>query len=80
MSYFLLLASSVLIGYQKIRGMQQKVVEADMVIQKAQQFEVLNKSISDEISRCQEFVAQKEGEFGAFEYCKGFLQWAEGLK
>jgi len=36
----------------------------------------LKDAINSEKIRCQEFISQKEGDFGDFEYCKNFIDWA----
>ncbi|PIT92224.1 MAG: hypothetical protein COU08_03540 [Candidatus Harrisonbacteria bacterium CG10_big_fil_rev_8_21_14_0_10_42_17] len=47
--------------------------EAEQVIQMATLYTALKSEIDSERSRCENFIAQKEGSFGNFEYCKLFL-------
>ncbi|MCK5535430.1 MAG: hypothetical protein KAI79_01315 [Bacteroidales bacterium] len=37
----------------------------------------LGEAINSEKNRCQEFISQKEGDFGDFEYCKEYINWAQ---
>jgi cbb3-type cytochrome oxidase subunit 3 len=41
-----------------------------------QNYILLKESIENEYNRCQEFISQREGDFGSFEYCKKFIEWA----
>lgn len=49
--------------------------QAQEVASKAENYQVLEDYINQEYNRCQEFIAQKEGDFGSFEYCKNFIEW-----
>lgn len=49
--------------------------QAQKVVNKAENYQVLEDYIDQEYTRCQEFIAQKEGDFGSFEYCKNFIEW-----
>lgn len=60
--------------YEKTNALRN---EAEQVIEWAQKFDVLQSAIKDERARCEQFIAQKEGDFGIFEYCKKFLNWVE---
>ena len=50
--------------------------QAQEVINRAENYQVLEDYLNQEYDRCQEFIAQKEGDFGSFEYCQGFIDWA----
>jgi uncharacterized protein HemX len=60
--------------YQKTNALR---AEAKIVILKAKQFDGLHAAMQAEQDRCKDFIAQKEGDFGSFEYCKKFISWAE---
>ena len=60
--------------YQKTNALR---VEAESVILKAEKFDGLNAALQAEQDRCKDFIVQKEGDFGSFEYCKKFILWAE---
>ena len=49
--------------------------EAREVIKEAKSYTALKEYLGEEYDRCQEFIAQKEGDFGSFEYCKNFIEW-----
>ncbi len=49
--------------------------QAQKVVNQAENYQVLEDYIDQEYIRCQEFIAQKEGDFGSFEYCKSFIKW-----
>jgi len=60
--------------YEKTSALRS---EAEQVIGQAQKFETLQNAVKDERARCEQFIAQKEGDFGSFEYCKKFLDWVQ---
>jgi uncharacterized protein HemX len=73
-------------GYFWYRGVVERDEQATAVLsenqalsKKVTQYSELKKSISGEYNRCQEFITQKEGDFGSFEYCKKFIEWASEL-
>jgi len=49
--------------------------QAQEVVNQAENYQVLEDYIDQEYNRCQEFITQKEGDFGSFEYCKNFIEW-----
>jgi len=49
--------------------------QAQEVVDQAGNYQILEDYIDQEYTRCQEFIAQKEGDFGSFEYCKNFIEW-----
>lgn len=53
--------------------------EASVAIPKAQKYNSLTNTITDEQNRCKVYVASGSGEFGQFEYCKRFLEWSSKL-
>lgn len=62
-------------GYYWINSTNEKVTQAEAVIQKAADYDMLTERIEDETRRCQQFISQEQGEFGEFEYCKRFINW-----
>ena len=63
-------------GYFWYQKTQQLRLEADKVINKANQYDTLVTQIWTERSRCENFITQQEGNFGDFEYCNQFLKWS----
>lgn len=49
--------------------------EAEAVLRDSARLLEVEKAIEQEYNRCQEFIAQSEGDFGSFEYCKRFIDW-----
>ncbi len=49
--------------------------QAQEVINKAENYQVLEDYLNQEYDRCQEFITQEEGDFGSFQYCQGFIEW-----
>jgi len=49
--------------------------QAQEVVNQAENYQFLEDYIDQEYNRCQEFIVQKEGDFGSFEYCKNFIEW-----
>jgi flagellar basal body-associated protein FliL len=39
------------------------------------QLSLLKDDVAHEYTRCQEFISQREGNFGSFEYCQKFIEW-----
>lgn len=76
MAFFLILVIGggvyIYFWYQDTNKLRK---EAQVSIQKAENYEALNSKIETEYNRCQEFISQKEGSFGNFEYCKGYMDW-----
>jgi uncharacterized protein HemX len=66
-------------GYYWYKQTSQLRNEAQAVIGRAEKFDVLESSVNAERDRCEKFIAQKEGDFGSFEYCKKFIGWADIL-
>ncbi|MBU0999353.1 hypothetical protein KKG24_03570 [Patescibacteria group bacterium] len=54
-------------------------VEAEAVIEQAQRYDTLQSAVKNERTRCENFIAQKEGDFGSFEYCKKLIDWSDTL-
>lgn len=79
-AYFVLviiLLGAGLYGYFWYQKTNEIRIEADAVILKAEKFDSINSALQAEQDRCKDFIAQKEGDFGSFEYCKKFIIWAE---
>jgi uncharacterized protein HemX len=59
------------------RGEQAQAVLSENENLKAQfaKYTMLQESVMAEYNRCQEFISQREGDFGSFEYCKKFIDW-----
>ena len=62
-------------GYYWFSTTQQLRLEAQAVIEKVAKYDMLQAAIQTERDRCEKFIAQEEGDFGSFEYCKKFIQW-----
>jgi flagellar basal body-associated protein FliL len=73
---FLLLVGIFAYGYFWYEKTNTLRTEAVQVINRAEKFDVLLKAVNDEKARCEQFIAQKEGDFESFEYCKKFLDWS----
>jgi hypothetical protein len=67
-------------GYFWLQKNNELRMEAEEVIERAQRFEVILSSLNSERDRCEEFISQKEGDFGSFEYCKKFIDWMNSQK
>jgi len=52
-----------------------QVEESSALIKQAGQYKHLKSMITSEYNRCQEFISQREGDFGSFEYCKRYIEW-----
>jgi predicted negative regulator of RcsB-dependent stress response len=59
--------------YQDTNTLRQ---EATSVLESAEKFDVLSKALNEELDRCKTFISEQEGDFGSFEYCKKFIEWA----
>lgn len=70
---FLLLAY----GYYWHSSTQKLRVNARAVLEQAQKYDDLKAKIQAEQSRCENFISQQKGDFGSFEYCQKFIEWAE---
>jgi len=64
-----------LYGYLWVLSTQKMRIEAQNTIRDAQNFKSLEEKIKTEKSRCENFISQKEGDFGSFEYCQKFIDW-----
>jgi|GEM_PF-1362526 len=73
---FIVLVGAALYGYYWFRTTQQLRLEAQDAIEKAVKYDTLQTAIQAERNRCEKFISQEEGDFGSFEYCKKFIQWA----
>ena len=62
--------------YQKTNELRY---EAQSVIESALKFDVLQTAVNSERERCKNFITQEVGDFGSFEYCQAFIQWANSL-
>lgn len=71
----ILIIAGIWYGYYWINSTQKKITQAENVILKAANFDSLSEKIQNEFQRCQAFIAQEQGQFGEFEYCKGFINW-----
>jgi len=75
----LILIGIIVYGYYWYRQTNTLRLEAQAVADRAEKFDVLENAIKAERGRCENFIAQKEGDFGSFEYCKKFIDWASTL-
>ncbi|MDP3965096.1 MAG: hypothetical protein Q8Q20_05610 [bacterium] len=80
-SLFLILLVILGIGYGFFWIKQTNTLRADAenVIEQANQYEAVKTEITTEKSRCEGFISQQQGDFGSFEYCTKFIEWANTL-
>lgn len=64
-------------GYFWFQSTKNIRAEAEAVVGDAKQYNLLKDKIQTENSRCKNFISQKEGDFGSFEYCKKYIKWSE---
>ena len=64
---------AVYLWYQNTSNIRS---QAQAVIESAEKYDSLKSAIEEESSRCESFIVQQEGNFGDFEYCQKFIQWA----
>ena len=76
---FIIIFSLGLYGYFWFRSTQEMRIEAKNIIRDAENFKVLEEQIKTEKSRCENFISQKEGDFGSFEYCQKFIDWTNKI-
>jgi flagellar basal body-associated protein FliL len=69
-------------GYYWYSGILEKSEQAQIILSEnetlkvdVEQYNLLKESLLNEYDRCQEFISQREGDFGSFEYCKKFIEW-----
>jgi len=74
--HFLCLSSGLNLWYEQTNTLR---LEAQNILDRADKFDVLKNTIVTEQDRCEKFIAPKEGDFGSFEYCKKFINWADAL-
>ena len=61
--------------YYWLQDTNQLRQEAKTSITKAEAYDALKSKAKAEYDRCQDFISQREGSFGNFEYCKGYIEW-----
>ena len=66
-------------GYLWLKETNRLKAEALSIINKVEQYESLRSEINTERGRCEDFITRREGDFGSFEYCKKFIDWADTL-
>jgi cell division protein FtsB len=68
-------------AYYWFAGVYERNEKSKQVIYRAEKYESSLQVMRQEYDRCQEFISQREGDFGSFEYCKKFIEWvnANGL-
>ncbi|PIT89272.1 MAG: hypothetical protein COU27_01195 [Candidatus Levybacteria bacterium CG10_big_fil_rev_8_21_14_0_10_36_7] len=64
-------------GFFWVQRSLKTIKTAEGAIAELQDLRKQNDAMKKEVLRCQEFISQKEGEFGSFEYCKKFIEWAQ---
>lgn len=64
-----------LYAYLWIAEMYERDMRAQQIFSQAEQYRALIGAVDREYYRCQEFIIQREGDFGSFEYCKKFIEW-----
>jgi predicted negative regulator of RcsB-dependent stress response len=73
----LVILGALAYGYIWYRATNSARIEAENVIDRAERFDALQAALDAERDRCEKFIAQQEGNFGSFEYCRTFIDWAE---
>jgi len=76
----LLLVLVLVGGFFYIRNVYARLDMADQAIGDAVAFHATQGSIQAEYTRCQDFIAQRQGDFGDFEYCTAFIEWVTAQK
>lgn len=71
--------AAAIYGYFWYISTQKLRLEAQGVIEKADRYDLLSAEVQKERSRCENFISQKEGDFGSFEYCQKYIDWADTL-
>lgn len=71
----ILIIGSIWYGSYWYSSTQKTLNEAQRRIEQANAYESLLQKIEDEHRRCQQFIAQEQGEFGEFQYCQRFIEW-----
>jgi len=66
-------------GYYWFSGIIKENKNAKTILSESKNYGLIKKSILEEHNRCQAFIAQEEGDFGSFEYCKKFIQWSKNI-
>lgn len=75
----ILLISGIWYGYYWYSSTNAALNEAKRRIGEADAYVQLTQKIEEEHRRCQQFIAQEEGEFGEFQYCQRFIEWVENV-
>lgn len=66
-------------GVQEIQEKASAVIEENIALKaQANELDTIKSNVSAEYFRCQAFISQSTGDFGSFEYCKKFIEWANG--
>lgn len=66
-------------GYWWFKDTNALRMKAIGIIEQAQKYDILQSAVKGERMRCENFIAQKEGDFGSFEYCKKLIDWSDTL-
>jgi hypothetical protein len=73
-------------GYYSYISLMRQVTDAENILSENVRLTALNgvlettrTAAQEEYTRCQDFISQREGDFGSFEYCKHFIDWYGGL-
>lgn len=66
-------------GYFWFQSTNSMRAKAEAVVGDAKQYNLLKDKIQAENSRCKNFISQKEGDFGSFEYCQKYIEWSEKI-
>ncbi|MEX0649785.1 MAG: hypothetical protein WD200_02205 [Candidatus Andersenbacteria bacterium] len=62
-------------AYFYVRHVFTRLNQAEQVIADAQAYQITSDALQTEHARCQDFIVQRRGDFGDFEYCKAFINW-----
>lgn len=77
--FALILIAVGVYGYYWYQQTSELRFEAQTVIDRAGKFDILADAVNAERDRCEKFIARKVGDFGSFEYCGKFIDWADIL-
>ncbi len=81
-----LLISLISFGYYKYVQYSNWRTEAIRAIEKVsadtaqlEALQLIQDEVEAEANRCKDFISQQQGEFGEFQYCQNFIDWAEKI-
>ena len=54
----------------------QAIEERNLQNEELKSLKNVKESVTSELERCKNFLSLEEGEFGEFQYCQKFIEWA----